>query len=89
MDKGEIYMALALEEARIALNEDNLPIGAVLVIGDKIVDKGRNKNRTEKCWSYHAENSLVLKNSGLIKEAVKRGGLKLVYTQQWSLASCA
>lgn len=89
MDKGEIYMALALEEARIALNEDNLPIGAVLVIGDKIVDKGRNKNRTEKCWSYHAENSLVLKNSGLIKEAVKRGGLEVsLYTTMEPCLMC-
>ncbi len=76
MNNKEFYMRIALEEAKIALDEDNLPIGAVLVIGGKIVDKGRNQNRTSKNWSEHAENSLIIKNSSLIRESIKKEGLE-------------
>ena len=33
----EQYMRLALREAAIAFEKDEVPIGAVLVIGDKII----------------------------------------------------
>ena len=52
-------MGIALEEAKLSLTEDNLPIGSVLVIDDKIVDQNHNMSRTFGSWSEHAENSLL------------------------------
>ena len=35
----EYYMSLALEEAKIALEENEVPVGAILVMDNKIIAK--------------------------------------------------
>mgnify|MGYP003302496864 CR=1 FL=1 len=37
------YMKIALEEARLAFEEDEVPVGAVIVKNGKIVAKSGNK----------------------------------------------
>ena len=49
------YMNLALEQARIAYSEKEVPVGAVIVKDDKVVSFGRNKRETLKNAIYHAE----------------------------------
>ncbi|MDP3728772.1 MAG: nucleoside deaminase [bacterium] len=89
MNQDELYMKIALEEAKIALDEDNLPIGAALIIGDRLIDKSRNQNRTNKCWSDHAENSLIINNSKFIKKAIKEEGLEVsLYTTMEPCLMC-
>lgn len=45
--RDEALMRLALDEARLALDHDDVPVGAVLVDGDGTV-LGRGRNRREQ-----------------------------------------
>lgn len=48
-------MKKAVEEATVAYNEGNVPVGAVIVNKDKIVSFCHNKKNTENISVYHAE----------------------------------
>lgn len=39
------YMSLALKEASKAYLEDEVPVGAVLVVGDKVIAKAHNERQ--------------------------------------------
>ena len=54
-EKDEKYMRLAIEQARIAFEEDEIPIGAVIVINDKVVAKAHNQTETLNDVTAHAE----------------------------------
>jgi tRNA(adenine34) deaminase len=54
----EYYMGQALEQARRALAEDEIPVGAVLVVNRRIV--GRAHNRTEALLDVTAHAELML-----------------------------
>lgn len=65
------FMNEALKLAREAADEGEVPVGAVVVLGDEIVGKGRN--RREKC-----KNALAHAELEAIDEACKRlGGWRL------------
>nr|WP_105316576.1 tRNA lysidine(34) synthetase TilS [Thermus tenuipuniceus] len=64
----EGYMALALEEARRAFQEGEVPVGAVLVVGEKVF-RAHNRVEATRDPTAHAE-MLLLRELG--KEA--RGG---------------
>ncbi len=51
----EQYMQAALEQARLGLSAGEVPIGAVLVIGDRIVARGFNQPITAVDPTAHAE----------------------------------
>jgi tRNA(adenine34) deaminase len=51
----EYYMRLALEEAEIALNEGNWPIGCVIELKGKVIAKTHNQVYTRKDKLAHAE----------------------------------
>lgn len=55
MTKDEKYMLEALKEARAALEEDEVPIGAVLVAGDEIIARGHNMTECLGDPTAHAE----------------------------------
>jgi len=48
-------MDLALEEARRARDLDEVPVGAVIVLDDRVVGRGHNRTRTERTPLAHAE----------------------------------
>lgn len=52
MDK---FLAAAIEEARIGARSGGIPIGSVLVIGDKIVGRGHNQRVQKGSVVLHAE----------------------------------
>ena len=52
-DEG--YMALALELAKEAAAEGEVPVGCVIVDGDRIVGRGRNRREKAKNALCHAE----------------------------------
>jgi len=54
-ERDHIFMALALEQARIAADEGETPVGAVCVLGDKIISTGRNHRETGRSALAHAE----------------------------------
>lgn len=72
--KDEKYMKLALKEAKKARDINEVPIGCVIVRGDKVIGKGYNKRNTDKNVLSHAE--LIA-----IKQACKKTG-------DWRLEDC-
>jgi len=55
MDSDAFYMEIALQEARKALEEGEIPVGAVVVCGDKIVAKAHNQTERLHDSTAHAE----------------------------------
>ncbi|MBR6613459.1 MAG: tRNA adenosine(34) deaminase TadA [Clostridia bacterium] len=51
----EKYMKEALKEAKKALAKDEVPIGAVIVLDDKIIARGHNLRETKMNSLKHAE----------------------------------
>jgi len=55
----EKYMIEALNEAKIALEEGEVPVGAVLVYKDKIIAKSHNTRVQDSCVFNHAEINVI------------------------------
>jgi len=51
----EYFMMLALKEARMAFEEDEVPIGAVVVLNEKVIARGRNMTEKLNDPTAHAE----------------------------------
>ncbi len=54
-ERDRRFMALALEQARIAAAEGETPVGAVCVMGDKVISAGRNHRELGRNALAHAE----------------------------------
>jgi tRNA(adenine34) deaminase len=54
-EKDRFFMKAALKEAQKAFDEDEVPVGAVLVVKDKIVARGYNQVERLKDATAHAE----------------------------------
>ena len=78
------YMDIAIEEARLAEAEDEVPIGAVIVRNGEIIARAHNRRENSKCATHHAE---IL----AIEEACARlGGWRLPDTTLYvTLEPCA
>ena len=71
----EYYMTLALELARKAASEGDIPVGAVVTDADgKVIGEGRNRRRIEHDPTAHAE--IVA-----LREAARTSGV-------WNLSGC-
>ncbi|MBR4925944.1 MAG: nucleoside deaminase [Prevotella sp.] len=55
LKKDEQYMRRALDEARQALEEGEIPIGAVVVAGRRIISRAHNQTETLHDVTAHAE----------------------------------
>jgi tRNA(adenine34) deaminase len=51
----KLFMEEALRLAREAADEGEVPVGAVVVLGDRIVGRGRNRREKDKNALAHAE----------------------------------
>ncbi len=51
----EYYMKLALKEAVYALEEDEVPVGAIVICNNRIIGKGYNQTEKLKDVTAHAE----------------------------------
>lgn len=54
-EQDEKFMRLALNEARLALAKREVPIGAVVVAGDRVIGRGHNLVETLSDATAHAE----------------------------------
>lgn len=54
-DTDEMYMSLALDEARQAARCGEIPIGAVVVCGDKVIARAHNRTEQLTDVTAHAE----------------------------------
>ncbi len=53
--RDEKFMRMAINEARQALKREEVPIGAVVVAGDRVVGRGHNLVETLQDATAHAE----------------------------------
>ena len=60
-------MSLALKEAEKAAQEDEVPVGAVIVCGDKVISRGHNKRDTLNMTYAHAEMMAINKANKKLK----------------------
>jgi tRNA(adenine34) deaminase len=51
----EHWMSIALREAQAAASAGDVPVGAVIVMGDRIVGRGRNRREVDRDPTAHAE----------------------------------
>ena len=51
----EYFMQQALKEARVAYEEDEVPIGAVIVMGGRVIARGHNQTERLNDCTAHAE----------------------------------
>ena len=65
-EKDEKYMRLAIEEAKLALKADEVPIGAIIVAGGCIVGRGHNLVETLVDVTAHAEIRAITAASSTI-----------------------
>ncbi len=54
-----LYMSLALDEARLALVADEIPVGAVAVKGGEVIARGRNRKEEKSLALSHAEIEVI------------------------------
>lgn len=66
MDTDTRYMKEALRQARKALALGEVPIGCVIVHGDKIIGRGYNRRNTDKSTLSHAEINAIRKAARII-----------------------
>ncbi len=71
----ERFMRMALDEARLAYEEGEVPVGAIVVKDGKVIGKGRNGREKGLDISSHAEINAL-------KEASKALG-------RWDLSDCS
>ena len=62
----EYFMEYALKEARKAFDEDEVPIGAVVVHNNKVIGKGNNQTERLKDITAHAEMVAITSASNYI-----------------------
>lgn len=55
MTENEKYMRMALNEAMDAYEADEVPVGAVVVLNDRVIARGHNLTETLKDVTAHAE----------------------------------
>lgn len=58
-EKDEKYMRMAIDEAFKALNKKEVPIGAIVVAGDRVIGRGHNLVETLMDATAHAEMQAI------------------------------
>ena len=61
------YMESAYNEALTAFNENEVPVGAIIVKNDEIIAVGHNLKEKSNCCVYHAEILAIIEASELLK----------------------
>ncbi len=70
----DAYLAAAIEEARKGRRAGGIPIGSVLVVGDRIVGRGHNQRIQKASAVLHAEMD-CLENAGRLKASDYRNAV--------------
>lgn len=71
-------MLEALKQAKLALEEDEVPVGAVVVYKNKVIARAHNQMQTLKDPTAHAEMIAITQASGVLSEGQQnhRGSLE-------------
>jgi len=82
-DEG--YMALAIQEAEAAAGLGEVPVGAVVVIGGRVVARGRNRREAEQDPSAHAEMIALREAASVLKSWRLPGSTLYVTLEPWTM----
>lgn len=58
-EKDDRYMQMALREARAAADAGEIPVGAIIVAGDRVIGRGHNLTETLRDVTAHAEIQVI------------------------------
>ena len=64
----ELYMRAALEEAHVALEQDEVPVGAVVVFDGRIIGRGHNQKERLRDPTAHAEMLAITAASAAMQD---------------------
>ena len=81
------YMRLALEQASLAENAGEVPIGAIIVFKDEIIGRGFNRNLIDHDPSAHAE-MVALREAARTSRNHRLSGCQMFVTME-PCAMCA
>ena len=79
MTKDEKWMKVAINEAKLAMKENEIPVGSVLVQNEKIIAQAHNQPIKNNDPTAHAEIQL-LRKAGKEKENYRLVGSTLYVT---------
>lgn len=85
MNKHELYMKYALTEAQKALDEDEVPVGAVIVHADQIIARAHNQIKTLKDPTAHAEMIAITQAAAYLKNERLNGCMLYVTIEPCSM----
>jgi len=86
-ENGIYFMGLALEEAKLAFVEGEVPVGAVLAIDGNVVAKAHNSRETSKDPTGHAE--ILVLRSGTNENSSWRLANATLYVTKEPCIMCA
>lgn len=72
----EHFMRLALEEAHMAGQAGDMPIGAVVVMDGRVIARGRNTTETRRNQILHAETNALMNAAEALWNAGDRWALR-------------
>ncbi len=87
MNSDEIYMRLALDEARKAAERGEVPVGAVIVDGGTVIVRACNRNRSLNDPVQHAE-IIAIREAALLRANERLTGCDIYVTKE-PCAMCA
>ena len=79
MNKDKKWMQIAIDEAKLAMRENEIPVGSVLVKNEIIIAKAHNQSILNNDPTAHAEIQL-LRKAGKKQENYRLGGSTLYVT---------
>jgi tRNA(adenine34) deaminase len=79
MNKDEKWMKIAINEANLAKNEGEVPVGAILIKNDKLIAQAHNQSISKNDPSAHAEVQ-VLRSAGTQQKNYRLTGTTLYVT---------
>ena len=85
--RDEYYMRLALEEAEAAYAKDEVPVGAVLVVDDKVIAMAHNSKEATNDPTAHAE--LMVIREGAMNSSEWRMAEATLYVTKEPCVMCA
>ncbi|MCB8943605.1 MAG: nucleoside deaminase [Ardenticatenaceae bacterium] len=73
-------MQIALAQAEEALNQGDFPVGAVLMIEGQLAAQERNHIFSQQRSAAHAETTLLVEHSAVVRAAYKAGKEVVLYS---------
>lgn len=89
MFSDEYFMKVALQEAQIAFNKGEIPVGAVIVCNDTIIAKAHNQTEQLNDFTAHAEMIAITSASNYLSNKYLRNCTLYVTLEPCSMCAGA